>query len=218
MANRIIPTETKVNVMNQCLTLQNIELVAKESGVAPNSIRNWFATKVLPGLPEALAKENPGPKPNAVSTRPALPALAGRPGSVSKGKRAALSAEVEERPDHCGTILSEFTGLEEWAVLGNQLVGISERALVQPETRSNPTTSLWDLRPRDRLTSTTEAGSSATTRLAILQTVGGVQQIQVGVVQPSHCPAGGLCLWSGGLGHICQRRNARGRAEGASDA
>jgi len=101
VANRIIPTETKVNVMNQCLTLQNIELVAKESGVAPNSIRNWFATKVLPGLPEALAKENPGPKPNAVSTRPALPALAGRPGSVSKGKRAALSAEVEERPDHC---------------------------------------------------------------------------------------------------------------------
>ena len=95
MANRIIPTETKVNAMNQCLVLQNVEPVAKELGVASNSIRNWFATKVLPGLPEALAKEHPGPKPK-VTPRPTRPAL-----SVSQGKRAALSMEVEERPDHC---------------------------------------------------------------------------------------------------------------------
>jgi hypothetical protein len=95
VANRIIPTATKVNAMNQCLVLQNVEPVAKELGVASNSIRNWFATKVLPGLPEALAKEHPGPKPK-VTPRPTRPAL-----SVSKGKRAALSMEVEERPDHC---------------------------------------------------------------------------------------------------------------------
>ena len=37
MANRIIPTETKVNAMNQCLTLKNIDAVAKEWGVSPNS-------------------------------------------------------------------------------------------------------------------------------------------------------------------------------------
>jgi hypothetical protein len=77
--------------MNQCLVLQNVEAAAKESGVSPNSIRNWFATKVLPGLPEALAKENPGPKPQAAS-RPVRPA---------QGKCAVLSAEVGERPDHC---------------------------------------------------------------------------------------------------------------------
>jgi len=95
VANRIIPTETKVNAMNQCLTLKNIDAVAKEWGVSPNSLRNWFATKVLPSLPKALAKEPPGPKPQAAPslTRPAL--------SVSKGKRAALRTEVEERPDHC---------------------------------------------------------------------------------------------------------------------
>jgi transposase-like protein len=112
VANRIIPIETKVNAMNQCLVLQNVEAAAKESGVSPNSIRNWFATKVLPGLPEALAKEHPGPKAQ-VTPRPTRPAL-----SVSKGKRAALSPEVEERPDHCGTILSEFTGLEKWTAEG----------------------------------------------------------------------------------------------------
>ena len=103
MANRIIPTATKVNAMNQCLVLQNVEPVAKELGVASNSIRNWFATKALPGLPEALAKEHPGPKPKVTPrpTRPALQSPDALSGSVSQGKRAALSMEVEERPDHC---------------------------------------------------------------------------------------------------------------------
>ena len=95
MTNRIIPIDIKVNALIQCLTLQNVEAVAEEQGVSPNSIRNWFVDKVLPSLPEALAKEHPGPKPKEAPTltRPAL--------SMSKGKRAASSAEVDERPDQC---------------------------------------------------------------------------------------------------------------------
>jgi hypothetical protein len=58
--------------------LQNIEAVAKELEVAPNSIRNWFTEKVLPGLPGALAKENPGPKPKSASV----------PERLAQGKRA----------------------------------------------------------------------------------------------------------------------------------
>jgi len=69
VANRIIPTETKVKVLSQCLTLQNVEPVAETLGVAPNSIRYWFEAKVLPSLPEVLANERPGPKP-----KEALPA------------------------------------------------------------------------------------------------------------------------------------------------
>lgn len=91
VANRIIPIETKVNALSQCLVLQNVEAVAEEQGVAPNSIRNWFEDKVLPSLPEVLAKEKPGPKPKV---KPAFMPPA-------KVKRAASSTEIDERPDHC---------------------------------------------------------------------------------------------------------------------
>ena len=91
MPNRIIPIEIKVNALAQCLVLQNVDAVAKELEVAPNSIRNWFTEKVLPGLAEALAKENPGPKPKGVSVRE----------RTAQGQRAASSREVEERPEHC---------------------------------------------------------------------------------------------------------------------
>jgi len=91
MANRIIPIETKVNALSQCLALLNVEVVAKELGVAPNSIRNWFETKVLANLPEVLEKEQPGPKVKAARAgmRPA------------EGKRAASTRKVDEGPDHC---------------------------------------------------------------------------------------------------------------------
>jgi len=84
MANRIIPIETKVNALSQCLALLNVEVVAKELGVAPNSIRNWFETKVLANLPEVLEKEQPGPKVKAARAgmRPA------------EGKRAASTGKL----------------------------------------------------------------------------------------------------------------------------
>ena len=91
VSNRIIPIETKVNALSQCLVLQNVETVAEEQGVSPNSIRNWFVDKVLPSLPDALAKENPGPKPKAACT----------PTRPVKGKHAASSTKIDERPDHC---------------------------------------------------------------------------------------------------------------------
>lgn len=89
MPNRIISIEIKVNALSQCLMLQNVEATAKELGVAPNSIHNWFMTKVLPSLPEVLAKEHPGPKPKAASTRP------------REGKRTTTSTGVEERLEYC---------------------------------------------------------------------------------------------------------------------
>lgn len=93
MSNRIIPIETKVSALSQCLVLQNVEAVAEEQGVSPNSIRNWFVNKVLPSLPEALAKENPGPRPKA-TPKPTRPV---------EGKHSATNPEVEERPvcPHC---------------------------------------------------------------------------------------------------------------------
>ena len=65
MCNRAIETALKVKALEQCLTLQNVEQVAAEVGVAPNSIRNWFHDKVLPALPAILVNEAPGPKPSA---------------------------------------------------------------------------------------------------------------------------------------------------------
>jgi hypothetical protein len=93
VANRIIPTETKVNALSQCLTLQNVESVAETLGVAPNSIRYWFEAKVLPSLSEVLANERPGPKPQGA---PAAPTAFG---SVSP--RSEPPTVAEGRPDHC---------------------------------------------------------------------------------------------------------------------
>lgn len=83
MSNRPIETEIKVKAMEQCLRLQNVEQVAAEVGVAPNSIRNWFHDKVLPTLPVILVNEPPGPKPCppqaqlAAPPAPACPATTG---------------------------------------------------------------------------------------------------------------------------------------------
>lgn len=93
MANKIIPTETKVNALSQCLMLQNVEPVATALGVAPNSIRYWFEAKVLPSLPEVLANERPGPKPSEV------PPASTASGSVAH--RPAPPTVAEGRPDHC---------------------------------------------------------------------------------------------------------------------
>jgi hypothetical protein len=91
VSNRIVPIEIKVNALSLCLVLQNVEAVAEAQGVSLNSIRNWFADKVLPSLPEALAKEKPGPKPKVAPT--SMP--------PAKVKRAASRAEVDERPEYC---------------------------------------------------------------------------------------------------------------------
>jgi len=98
VSNRIIPTETKVNALSQCLALQNIEIVAKTLGVAPNSIRYWFETKLLPSLPAVLANEVPGPSPK--SKPPVATA------SHLVGVKTVSPTETDGRPDHCPTCQS----------------------------------------------------------------------------------------------------------------
>ena len=46
MANRIIPVETKVKVMNECLRLVDVEEVAACAGVSPGAVHYWFSHKL----------------------------------------------------------------------------------------------------------------------------------------------------------------------------
>lgn len=63
MPNRIIPLDTKVQVMEECLRLVNVEPVATRYGVSPGAVRYWFHQKLKPALGDVLANETPGPKP-----------------------------------------------------------------------------------------------------------------------------------------------------------
>jgi hypothetical protein len=63
MANRVIPVETKVKVMQECLRLVNVEEVAARHNVSPRSIYGWYATKIQPALAEVLVNARPGPTP-----------------------------------------------------------------------------------------------------------------------------------------------------------
>jgi hypothetical protein len=63
MANRIIPVETKVKVMNECLRLVDVEEVAACAGVSPGAVHYWFNHKLKPALGDILVNEPPGPKP-----------------------------------------------------------------------------------------------------------------------------------------------------------
>jgi hypothetical protein len=93
VANRIIPTEIKVNALSQCLTVQNVEPIATALGVSPNTIRYWFEVKLLPSLPEVLANEHPGPKPKEALPTSTPSRLADR--------HAASPAVAEDRPERC---------------------------------------------------------------------------------------------------------------------
>lgn len=61
--NRVIPIETKVKVMEQCLRLHQVEEIATQHGVSPGAVRYWYREKVLPRLPDILVNAPPGPKP-----------------------------------------------------------------------------------------------------------------------------------------------------------
>lgn len=62
MPNRVIPTETKVNAMQECLHLVDVEAVAARHGVSPGAIYYWFENKLKPALGDVLVNETPGPK------------------------------------------------------------------------------------------------------------------------------------------------------------
>lgn len=67
MSNRYIPTETKVQAMEECLQLVKVEDTANRYGVHPNSIYYWF-NKIKANLNEVMANETPGPKPKPQPT------------------------------------------------------------------------------------------------------------------------------------------------------
>ena len=58
MCNRAIKTEIKVKALEQCLTLQNVEQVAAEVGVAPNSIRNLVRQQGVAGVAGGLGQRD----------------------------------------------------------------------------------------------------------------------------------------------------------------
>jgi hypothetical protein len=73
MANRIIPIETKVKVMQECLRLVDVERVAARYGVSPRAVSYWFTDKLQPALPDLLIKARPGPRPEAPEPPPSAP-------------------------------------------------------------------------------------------------------------------------------------------------
>ena len=62
MPNREIPTETKVKVMEECLSLVKVEATAADYGVSPGAIYYWDK-KLKSNLKEILVNDPPGPKP-----------------------------------------------------------------------------------------------------------------------------------------------------------
>ena len=69
MANRIIPVETKVKIMNECLCVVNVEEVAARNGVSPGAVFYWLNHKLKPALSDILVNETPGPKPQPSSRK-----------------------------------------------------------------------------------------------------------------------------------------------------
>ena len=83
MANRIIPVDTKVKVMDECLCLVDVEQLATREGVSPSAVYYWFEHKLKPALSDILVNEKPGPKPKP---------------SFEKG---ASRSAAEKRPAQC---------------------------------------------------------------------------------------------------------------------
>jgi len=75
--------------MEESLSLQNIEEVARRNQVSPGIIRYWYQEKLVPNLANILENEPPGPKPKlpeksteAVAEREAWPEKCDRCGST----------------------------------------------------------------------------------------------------------------------------------------
>jgi transposase-like protein len=46
MANSVIPVETKIKVMQECLRLVDMEAVAARHGVSSRAIYGWYTEKI----------------------------------------------------------------------------------------------------------------------------------------------------------------------------
>jgi hypothetical protein len=82
--NRVIPTETKVKVMQESLSLSNVAEIAERYGVSPGAIYFWFNQKVKPALGEVLKNAPPGPEAQPRPEAPVIPVSRERPGRCSQ--------------------------------------------------------------------------------------------------------------------------------------
>jgi CRISPR/Cas system CSM-associated protein Csm2 small subunit len=82
--NRVIPTETKVKVMQESLSLSNVAEIADRYGVSPGAIYFWFNQKVKPALGEVLKNDPPGPEAQPRPETPVIPVSRERPGGCSQ--------------------------------------------------------------------------------------------------------------------------------------
>lgn len=78
--NRVIPTETKVRVMQESLSLSNVAEIADRYGVSPGAIYFWFNQKVKPALGEVLKNDPPGPEAKPRPEEPMIRVSLDRPG------------------------------------------------------------------------------------------------------------------------------------------
>ena len=60
--NRVLPLETKVNIMEESLRLCGVEEAASKYGVSEEVIYYWFNHKIKPAFGEILKNDPPGPK------------------------------------------------------------------------------------------------------------------------------------------------------------
>ena len=68
MANRKIQLDVKVQVMRECLRLENVEATMRKHQLSERSAFRWFE-QILERLSEILKETKPGPKSQPPSTR-----------------------------------------------------------------------------------------------------------------------------------------------------
>lgn len=84
--NRVLPLETKVNIMEESLRLCGVEEAASKYGVSETVIYYWFNHKIKPAFGEILKNDPPGPK-RSFETETEL---------AAKGEH-----KIEKRPANC---------------------------------------------------------------------------------------------------------------------
>jgi hypothetical protein len=120
--NRVLPLETKVNIMKESLHLSRVEEIASSYGVSSEAIYYWFNHKVKPALGEILKNDPPGPER--------------KPGTeVEQEVKGAIA--IEERPkacEKCGDTHIRKNGTYEiinwiWLLTIGWLVGIQKASI-----------------------------------------------------------------------------------------
>jgi hypothetical protein len=64
MPRRKVELDVKVKVMRESLRMSDVENISRKYGISERSAYNWYG-RVLEALPDILAEDKPGPKPEA---------------------------------------------------------------------------------------------------------------------------------------------------------